>query len=256
MRAIAAVARSTFRETIREKLLFLVAAYGLVLMVSTWILSPLSVGAARDKIVVDVGLAGISLFGVLTAIMIGGALVHKEIDKKAVYLVLTRPVSRGEYLVGKFAGIMGAIGSLVGLMAVLLVLIMLAGRVEITRVLFAAVALSLVEIAVIAAVVVFFSTFTTPILTSFFTIGVFIAGSLGSDLRAFAQKFGGAAMQRTMDAMYFALPNLTVFNLRSEAVHGLRLTAFEFFAAVLYGTVYAGAMLYFAWLVLRRREFA
>jgi len=256
MRAIAAIARSTFRETIREKLLYLVAAYGILLAVSTWILSPLSVGAARDKIVVDVGLAGISLFGVFTAIMIGGALVHKEIDKKAVYMVLTRPVSRGEYLVGKFAGIMAAIGSLVGLMAVLLVLIMLAGRVAVTRVVFAAIALSLVEIAVISAIVVFFSTFTTPILTSFFTIGVFVAGSLGSDLRAFAQKFGGAVMQRVMDVLYFTLPNLSVFNLRHEAVHGLRLTAGEFLVSLIYGSVYAAAMLYFAWLVFRRREFA
>jgi ABC-type transport system involved in multi-copper enzyme maturation permease subunit len=256
MRAIAHVARSTFRETVREKLLWLVAAYGIVLVVSTWILSPLSVGAARDKIVVDVGLAGISLFGVLTAIMIGGALVHKEIDKKAVYMVLTRPVSRGEYLVGKFAGIMAAISSLVGLMAVLLVLVMLAGRVDLTRVLFAAVALSLVEIAVITAIVVLFSTFTTPVLTSFFTIGVFVAGSLGSDLRIFAQKFGGAAMRRVMDVLYFMLPNLSIFNLRHEAVHGLRLTGHEFLVSLLYGAVYAAAMLYFAWLIFRRREFA
>lgn len=256
MRAIVTVARGTFRETIREKLLYLVAAYGIVLMVSMWVLSPLSVGAARDKIVVDVGLAGISIFGVLTAIMIGGSLVHKEIDKKAVYMVLTRPVSRGEYLVGKFAGIMAAIGSLVGLMTVLLALIMLAGGLGLSRVLFAAVALSLVEIGVITSVVVLFSTFTTPILTSFFTIGVFVAGSLGSDLRAFAQKFGGAAMRRVMDALYFALPNLSLFNLRHEAVHGLRLTATEFLLSALYGTVYAAAVIYFAWLVFRRREFA
>lgn len=256
MKAIVHVARSTFRETIREKLLWLVAAYGLLLVVSTWILSPLSVGAAKDKIVVDVGLAGISLFGVITSIMIGGALLHKEIDKRAVYMILTRPVTRGEYLLGKFSGIMAAIGSLVGLMAVLLVLVMIAGRVAVTRVVVAAVALSLVEIAVITAIVVFFSTFTTPILTSFFTIGVFAAGSLGADLRAFAQKFGGEAMRRVMDALYFTLPNLAVFNLRHEAVHGLRLTASEFFLSLLYGAVYAGAMLYFAWLVFRRREIA
>jgi len=85
---------------------------------------------------------------------------------------------------------------------------------------------------------------------------VFVAGHLGSDLRAFAQKFGSEAMKHFMDALYFTLPNLSVFNMRAEAVHDLHFTAAEVLLPALYGTAYTAAMLYFAFLVFRRREFS
>lgn len=256
MNRIVHVARNTFRESIREKLLYLVCVYGLMLLVSVCILSPLSVGVARGKIVTDVGLAGISLFGILTAVVVGSTLVRKEIDKKAIFMVLTRPVSRAEYLLGKFGGIMLSLLLLVGIMTVLLVAFVLVSGGALRGVVFAAVLLSLVEIALICSVVIFFSTFATPVLTSFFTLGVFVAGYLGSDLRAFAQRFGGEAMKRIMDGLYIALPNLAVFNLRSEAVHDLHFSAGEIVYPLLYGAAYTAALLYFAYLVLLRREFS
>lgn len=256
MRKIFSVALNTFRESVREKLLYLVIIYALVLMVSVFILSPLSVGAAKGKIVTDVGLAGISILGILTAIIVGSNLVHKEVDRKAVLMVLTRSISRAEYLIGKFAGVVMSLVVLIGIMTAVLVVMMLVGGAKLTPVVFLAVALSLVEIGLIIAVMIFFSTFTTPLLTSFFTICIFVVGTLSGDLRLFAQKFGGKAMNYVMDVLYFTLPNLKVFNLRHEAVHGLRYSSAEILLPAAYGIVYTAAMLYFAWLVFRRREFS
>ena len=255
MKRIRAIAIGTFRESVREKLLFVALLFGGILLASTWVLSPLAVGA-RAKVMTDVGLAGISILGVLTAVMVGSVLVHKEVEKRAVYIVLSRPVSRFEYLAGKFAGLAAAVLATTALMTILLVaMILLAGE-RPGGALFAAVFLSGVEITVMCAVTVFFSTFTTPILTSFFSFCVFVAGSLSGDLRLFAQKFGGAALARVTDIFYYLMPNLAAFNLRHEAVHGLGWSAGEAAWSSIYGIVYVAVVLWFAWLVFRRREFA
>jgi ABC-type transport system involved in multi-copper enzyme maturation permease subunit len=233
-----------------------VILYAVALIVSVFILSPLSVGAAKGKIVTDVGLAGISILGILTAVIVGSNLVHKEVDKKAVLMVLTRPVTRAEYLIGKFAGIAMSLLSLTGIMTAILLVMMLVGGGKITPAVFYAIGLTVIEIGLIVSVMIFFSTFTTPLLTSFFTICIFVAGTLSGDLRLFAQKFGGRIMNYIMDVLYFTLPNLKVFNLRHEAVHGLRYSAVEILLPAAYGIVYTAGMLYFAWMVFRRREFS
>jgi Cu-processing system permease protein len=255
MERIRGIALNTYRESIREKLLVIALFFGGILMASSYMLSPLAVGA-RHKILLDVGLAAISLLGVLTAVMIGGTLLHKEIERRAVYMVLARPVSRLEYLLGKFWGILLAISSVVALMTCVMVATLLLGRVALRPIIFAAVYLSLLEVAVICSVVVLFSTFTTPILTSFFTLCIFVAGSLSGDLRAFADKFGGTVVKRIMEIFFVALPNLKVFDLRHEAVHDLAYEGTDLGLATLYAVVYCGAALYIAYMIFRRREFA
>lgn len=255
MRKISSIAFNTFRESAREKLLYVALIFGGILIVSTFILSPLAVGA-RDKIILDVGLASISILGVLTAILVGSTLVHKEVEKRAIYIVLTRPVSRARYVIGKFSGIVLAIATLVGVMTIFLVVALLLGRGALRGAVLAAVYLSLLEITVICAVVIFFSTFTTPILTSFFSLCFFVAGSLSNDLKAFTQKFGGAAVRYIIDVFYYLLPNLKVFNLRHEAVHDLAFSGTDIALATVYAAVYCGVVLYFAYLVFRRREFS
>jgi ABC-type transport system involved in multi-copper enzyme maturation permease subunit len=255
MRRVAAVAINTFRESVRERILVVAAAFGAVLMGGSVFLSPLAVGA-RQKIVMDVGLAAISIVGVLAAVFLGGTLVHKEVDRKAIYLVLTRPVSRSAYLAGKLAGVVLAVSLIVAVMAVVLAAALVLGNVAPRPAVFAAVYLSLLEAAVIASIVVFFSTFTTPMLASFFTLCCFAAGSLSNDLRVFAEKFGGAGTRIAADAFYYLLPNLRVFNLRHEAVHDLPFRAGDVALATGYAAVYVAAVLCVACLVFRRREFA
>ena len=255
MNRIAAVAINTVRESARERILVVAAVFGAVLMGATVFLSPLAVGA-RQKIVMDVGLAAISIIGVLSAVFLGGTLVHKEIDRKAIYLVLSRPVSRPAYLVGKLAGVVLAVSLIFAVMTAVLAAALVLGDAALRPAVFAAVYLSLLETAVVASIVVFFSTFTTPMLTSFFALCCVAAGSLSNDLRVFAEKFGGAGTRAAANAFYYLLPNLKVFNLRHEAVHDLPFRAGDLALATAYAAVYVAAVLCFACLVFRRREFA
>lgn len=255
MRKISSIALNTFRESIREKLLCIAVIFGGIFMASSYVLSPLAVGA-KEKIMTDVGLAAISILGVLTAILVGGTLVHKEVDKKAVFIVLTRPVPRYQYLIGKFFGVLVAVTLMVAVMTAIMALAVTLGNGVMRTAILAAVYLSALEVAVICAVVIFFSTFTTPVLTSFFTLCLFVAGSLSNDLRIFAQKFGGAFLRYATEVFYYILPNLRIFNLRHEAVHDLHFNGMDIVMATAYAVVYCAVFLYFAHLLFRRREFS
>jgi ABC-type transport system involved in multi-copper enzyme maturation permease subunit len=255
MKSISSIALNTFRESIREKLLVIALFFGALLFGSSYILSPLALGA-REKIVLDVGLAAVSLLGILITIMIGSTLLHKEVDRRAIYMVLTRPVSRLEYLIGKFWGILLAVGGVVAVMTAVMVLMLMLGKVALRPVIFMALYFTLLEIAVVCSIVVFFSTFTTPVLTSFFSVCLVVAGSLSGDLKVFAEKFGGTVTRSIADALYYVLPNLKVFNLRHEAVHGLPYRAGDLWLVTLYAAVYCGVVIYVAHLIFKRREFA
>ncbi len=254
MYKIICIALNTFRESVREKIIVVALLFGVVLMGSSVFLSPLAIGA-REKIVTDVGLAAISIIGVLAAILLGGTLVHKEVEKRAVYLVLTRPVSRPFFLVGKLVGIMGAIALVFFAMAAVLVGTIALGKGGLHPVVFASMYLSLLETGVMCSIVLLFSTFTTPVLTSFFALCLFAAGSMSNDLKVFASKFGGAGSKLVTDFFYYLLPNLSVFNLRHEAVHDLPFRGADVALATAYAIVYSTVMVLFASLVFSKREF-
>lgn len=255
MEKVFSIALNTFRESIRRKLLFVACIFGGLYLASTSVLSPLAVGA-KDKITMDVGLAAISILGVLTAVLVGGTLVHREVEKRAVFMVLTRPVPRYQYILGKFGGLVTAIVLMIVCMACIMTVTVGLGYGHIRPVLFAALYLSALEAAVMCAVVIFFSTFTTPVLTSFFALCLFAAGSLSNDLRIFAEKFGGSFMKIVMETMYYLLPNLAVFNMRHEAVHDLPFQGVDLITATVYAAVYCAVFLFFAHLVFRKREFS
>jgi Cu-processing system permease protein len=254
MRTVAGIALNTFRESVREKILAVAGLFGAILMASSAFLSPLAVGA-KQKIVADVGLAAISIIGVLAAVLLGSTLVHKEVEKRAIYLVLTRPVSRSAFVVGKLSGIVLAIGLVFTVMTGVLVGTLALGAGALHPAVFASIYLSLLETTVICSIVVFFSTFTTPVLTSFFALCFFAAGSMSNDLRVFAEKYGGPVAKLVTTFFYYLLPNLQVFNLRHEAVHNLPFGAGDILLATGYAAVYCAVVIYLACVVFRRREF-
>lgn len=254
MNKIACVALNTFRESMRERILVVALIFGVVLMGSSVLLSPLAVGA-KQKIVMDVGLAAISIIGVLTAVFLGSTLVHKETDRKAIYLVLTRPLSRSSFLAGKLAGIALALALVFAVMTVVMLGTIALGKGAVRPAVFASVYLSFLETIVMCSIVMLFSTFTTPMLTSFFALCVFAAGSLSGDLKVFAAKFGGEGMKLATGSFYYLLPNLKVFSLRHEAVHNIPFKTGDVARATIYAIVYSAVVLFFACTIFRRREF-
>lgn len=252
MTRVLAVARNTFREAVRDKIFSLVGAFGLVLVISSMVLSPLTIGA-QTKMVADVGLSSISIFGLLIILLLGSGLVHKEIDKRTIMTILSKPLTRTDYLLGKYFGLLLTLLVIMASMSALFFVSIWLTPSVFSFALVKALYMSLCEMVVVTAVAMLFSSFTTPTLTGLFTLGVFLAGHTLSDLEAFAHMSGSHLTLWSMQVVRFVLPDLELFNVRSAAVHNLPIHSAHLVWGGLYALLYSTLCLVVgAWLFGRR----
>jgi len=250
---IGALALSTFRETVRDRIFYLVAVFGFVMLASTAVLSPLNIGA-QGKIMSDVGLAAMVVFGLVVAVFVGSAMVRKEMDKGTILTILAKPVGRREYLFGKFLGLNLTLVAMVTVMGGLFLLILFAAPGTFSFRFLYAFYLGFLELMLLNAVVVFFSTCVSPILAAVFTLGVFAVGHLSESIRDFGQMQGTAAQQRISEVVYYMIPNLEVFNVRSAVVHGDPVTMNHVLMATVYAVAWSALLLLLAGAIFDRKE--
>ncbi|HOX26273.1 MAG TPA: ABC transporter permease subunit [Candidatus Krumholzibacteria bacterium] len=249
---VTAVAVATFRETVRDRLFYLVGFFGLLLVGAVTVLSPLTVGA-QGKIVADVGLGGMSFLGLLVVLLVGANMVRKEMERRTITTILTKPVGRGEYLAGKYAGLALTLTCLVALMSLLYV-----GAVALTPAVLAwshlaAVYLTLLELLVLCAAAVLFSALAGPALAALFAATLFAIGHLTESLLDFGALAGGPS--RVLAAVAFRLlPDLEVFNVRAAVVHGDPVAAGHLALATLYAAGWIVVFLVLARAVFARKE--
>jgi ABC-type transport system involved in multi-copper enzyme maturation permease subunit len=219
VRSAAAVAAMTFREAIRDRVLYLLLAFALVMIATSRLLALLTVGS-EARIVADTGLAAIAFFGVLTGIFLGVSLIAKEIEQRTAYTILARPVARGLFVTGKYLGLLATVLVNATVMSAGFLLLLLWRGEPILNVL-PALWLIAVELAVVTALALFFSSVSTStILGILFTMGVYVAGHLVWSFPLLASRLGPGWSARVVMAVYYAFPNLDRFNVRSAAVHG------------------------------------
>jgi ABC-type transport system involved in multi-copper enzyme maturation permease subunit len=251
---ILVIARNTFRETLRDKILYNLVFFALLMIGSAVLLSTLTMGE-QAKIIKDIGLAGINLFGVLIAIFVGIGLVSKEIEKRTIYSIIAKPIHRYEFLLGRYAGLAMTLLVNTAIMAVGYFLTLFFGGVEMDLALLKAIGMIVMELLVITAVAVMFSTFTTPVLSATFSVSFYVIGHLTDDLRVLGGKLQDELTKGILDGLYYALPNFEYFNVKGQAVHGLPIEPFYLVSAVAYGVTYCVAVLILACMIFQRREF-
>jgi len=183
-RRLLSLAANTFRETVRNRILYGILGFALLIIGLTWFLAGLSVGE-MTRIIADVGLACIHVFGVLMAVFLGITLVSYEVERKTVYLVLSRPVPRWEFVIGKTLGLWCTLGVMTAAMAATLFALHAAygGRAE--PGLFVASAGIYMELMLLVCLASFFSTFTTPVLSAMFALSMTLIGHLSEQLLHF-----------------------------------------------------------------------
>lgn len=248
------IALNTFKEAIRDRILYTILAFALALIGGSVVLANLSVGG-EEKIIKDLGLASLLIFGTLIAIFIGIGLVYKELDKRTIYTLIAKPIHRYEFILGKYLGLLITLFVNVSVMALGLFLLvsLLEGFFHVG--LLYAVLLIFVELSVITAVAILFSSFTTPTLSAIFTLAVFVIGHLSRDLKEFAAQFGGPTLKAVVFTLYYLLPNLSNFNIKDQAVHGVPVPLSFIGLSILYGTFYLSALLLLTMLIFQRRDF-
>lgn len=250
---IRTLALNTFRETVRDRIFYLVAVFGFVMLASTAVVSPLTIGA-QGKIMSDVGLAALTVFGLLVVVFVGSSMVRKEMDKGTILTILCKPVSRRQYLWGKFLGLSLTQISMISVMGALFLLMTFIAPGEFALRYVSAIYLAFMEMILITAVVVFFSTSVSPVLAAVFTLGVFIIGHLSESIRDFGMMQGSAFQAKTAQVIYYLVPNLEVFNVRGAVVHGHTVSVEHLLMATVYGLTYSALLLILAGSVFSRRE--
>lgn len=254
MTRVWAIARNTWREAIRDRIYLALLCFAGALLASSQVLSPLALGEG-GRITRDFGLSALVLLGVLVIILVGTGLVHKEIERRTIMTLLSKPLGRGEFVVGKFLGLLMTLAVIFGGMLAMLLGLLLLREGALDRPVLLAGCLSLGELAVMTAVAIFFSTCASPTLSGLFTAAAFVAGHFTADIVAFSRQSASPLVGLLAGAARWLLPDLELFNARSPAVHGIPPTPEQFGLAALYATLYAGALLAAAVLVFRRREF-
>jgi len=245
------IAFNTFREAVRDRVLYNLIAFALLLSGAAILVGEISIDIER-LVVVNLGLTAVSLFGMVIAIFIGIGLVSKEIDKRTLYTVLSRPVRRWEFVVGKFFGLTGTLVVNTFLMAVgvLLALLYVAHRFEMMDVwVLVALYFIVLQFLIVCALAQFFSSFSTPLLSAIFTFALFVIGSLVEDLRCLAQITPGIG-GRLATVVAYLVPNFSALNVINQVAHGDavagRLILYNSLYALLYSTMaIAGAVLIF-----------
>jgi ABC-type transport system involved in multi-copper enzyme maturation permease subunit len=251
--AIVAIALNTFREAIRDRILYLLLVFALILIGVSRLLSLLTVGD-EGKIIKDVGLSAISLFGVLTAVFVGVSLVFKEIEKRTVYTLLANPVRRWQFLCGKFAGLFAVLAMNVGLMSLALIGLLLF-RGESPWGLIPAIFLILIELGIVTAFALLFSSLTNPILAAVWTFAIYVTGHLSWSLKLLKEKLPEGIGGKLCDLVYWILPNLSRLDVKQEVVHALPLPDGFIVLSLLYGAGYTVVVIALACLVFERKDF-
>jgi ABC-type transport system involved in multi-copper enzyme maturation permease subunit len=254
MQSVMAVAKNTFRETIRDKILYNLVFFALLLMGSSVLLGTLTIGE-QARIVKDLGLAAINLVAIIIAIFLGVGLVSREIERRTIYTILARPITRIQFVLGRYIGLAGIVTvNIVIMFAMFLATIWLSGF-PTHAALFQAVQLILVESLVVIAIALLFSTFSSATLSASMTIGLYIVGHLTSDLKVIAEKSASQVAKAVMTGLYYMCPNLEVLNIKGQAASGVSLAIETQVLATGYGVLYAGLLLLAACLIFQRREF-
>jgi ABC-type transport system involved in multi-copper enzyme maturation permease subunit len=247
------IAMNTLREAVRNKLLYTLLFFAILLIGAGAVLSALSY-VESERILQDIGFASIRLFSVAIAIFVGVSLIHREVERRTVYTILSKPLSRAECLLGKYVGLVVTIWLQTAIMTACFVAVSLGTGAPMTAGYAVAFALVGVELALIVAVATFFSSFTTPMLASFFSVGIWVLGHSTRDLRDIGATSDAESVRHTTALFHRILPDLESFNFSIEAAHGLPFGASDVWLPVAYGLGYIGIVLVSAVVVFDRRD--
>ncbi len=252
MRTVLTIAKNTFRQVIRDKILYGIVIFAFIFIGSTAVLSSLAI---EDSIFIikTLGLAGIYIFGLIITVFLGGYLVYDEVEKRTTYILLAKPVTRTNIIIGKFLGLLAGIALLTFLMTAAYLVVVYANGGGMDYYAFINVWLELCETALLIAFLILFSVFTTPLASTIYTILIIYIGHLLGLIQAYAMKSAGLTKDLLL-GIYYVLPNLEKFDIRSLIAHNLHISRSEMFFSSAYALVYIVFLLYIAGTVFNKKD--
>ena len=267
MRVIRCIAVNVFKESVRDKVLYNLVFFAIFLIAVSFLLGQLTAG--QDiKIIKDLGLAAISTFGLFIAVFIGIGLVSKEVERRSIYSLLSKPIRRQEFIIGKYLGLVLTLLVNVTVMtaayyAVLACMAWAAGgwflagweAPAVDPALLKAVAMIFLQLMMVTALALLFSTFTSPILATALTFGLYIVGQFNGDLRHFETVVPSRPVVILARTLYYLLPNLAPLDVKAKVVHAIPVPSGYLLLNAAYALIYVSALLAAATFIFVRRDF-
>ena len=250
------VAINTFREAVRDRVLYNLIFFALVMIGASIIVGQISIGIER-LVIINLGLSAISIFGLVMSVFIGVGLVYKEMEKRTLYSLLAKPIRRWEFLVGKYAGLLLTLTVNTGLMTLALAAALYyVGRpfLRSDSSVLVAVYFILLELALVTAIALFFSCFSSPMLSTLFTLGIYVTGVFSQDMRNIGDLTRSSVVKVVMRALYYLVPNFHNFNAIAVAGHGEIIPFSLVWKNTLYAILYVTVVLLASSAVFSRRN--
>jgi len=261
MDTILTIGLNTFREAVRNKVLYSLLAFALVVIVASMAFGALSVHE-EARLTADLGLGGMSLFSVIIAVFVGVNLLYKELERKTIYSLIPKPIHRFQFVVGKYLGMVLTLAIQLVIMTAVLQVVLLVQQAGFGDTLYKMVVLIFLEVLVVTAVAVLFSSFSTPFLSGLFTLGIFLLGRSVPDIRRVAHKLKRPGLSPLLQVVAAVVPNLRHFYATGADVAGEHISihgAFPDWTYVAwasgYSLLYVVATLLIAILLFSRRDF-
>lgn len=250
-------ATNVFREVVRDRILYIIGFYALILAAAIRILPEIA-AATEDKIFLDFGLAAMSILGLIVAVFVGTGLVNKEIEKKTVLVLIAKPISRVEFIVGKHLGLSAVLALLIAVMTTIYLALLQFSKItyDLGSILLAALFLFF-QLSLITAVAITFGVFTSSVLATLLSFGIYLMGNFSQDLVELSRLSKNPGFQRLTQGLYLILPDLSRLDLKNQAVYGNELlpNSLTLIANAGYGLLYTMLLLAIAILIFSRREF-
>ena len=251
-----AIARNTFREAVRDRVLYNLVAFALILIASAILFGQISIGIQKT-ILINIGLSSIAVFGLLIAIFLGIGLVYKEMDKRSLYSLLSKPIRRWQFIVGKFLGlnltlVVNTAFMTAGLWATLYYLTR--GFVAEDQYIWVGIYFILLQLFLVTAICVFFSCFATPVLSAIFTFLFFVIGTFSADIRSFGALTENPALRTLTTLLYYLLPNFSDFSVSAWVAHGRPVAGRLILLNTIYTLCYASVLIGSSVLIFSRKD--
>ena len=267
MRTIWLIAGAVFKESVRDRVPYAMVVFAVLLIAASYLIGQLTAGQDM-KTIKDLGLAALSIFGLFIAVFIGIGLVSKEVEKKSVFGLLSKPLSRTEFILGKYIGLVMTLAVNLGVMTIayygMLFYINVTASAGARAVwpspamdprLLIAIGLIFAELMLVTALALFFSTFSSPLLATLLTIGLWVAGHFNSDLRNFENVVSSPIAIAIARGLYYVVPNLAPFDIKAAVVYGMPISMRTVAFTLAYAAIYIMLLLSAAVAIFRRRDF-
>jgi ABC-type transport system involved in multi-copper enzyme maturation permease subunit len=249
------IANNGFQEVIRDRILYFIGFFSLLLILAQRIIPEIAAGT-HEKILLDFGIGAIAILSVIVAIFVGTALINKEIEKRTLLMLIPKPISRAELILGKHLGLTAVLSVTVAIMmGIYLAMLSLSDITYPIGALAIAAVYLLLELALIVAVAILFGVFTSSILATLLSFGVYLMGHFSEDLVELGKLSKNASIESLTTSLYLVLPNLSRLDLKNEAVYGLLPNQGELLNHALYGILYTALLLIISIAIFAQKEF-